>query len=128
MRFATLALLTAISLPATAQMLPSGTWTGTWLGGRSRHEMIAEIERCATGFRVTLDADGRTATTETATWTDGRLSFTTDRARLPGMIVPRALVCTLDRVDGGGLAGTCAAGRSRYRVALAPPTDGAFGC
>ena len=98
------------------------------MDGRRRHAMTAGIERCATGFRVTFDTEGRTATTETATWTDGRLSFTTNRTRMPGMILPRALVCTLDRVDSGGLSGTCAAGRSGYRVALTPPADGAFGC
>lgn len=128
MRFAPLALLVALALPASAQMLPSGTWTGTWTDSQARHELTADIERCSTGFRVGLAADGRTASTETATWTEGQLRFTTRRARMPGMIVPRALACTLGRTDGGGLAGACVAGRSRYRVALAPPADGAFGC
>ena len=128
MRFASLFAFLVLAPCASAQMLPSGTWTGTWTEGATSHAATADIERCATGFRIHLAADGHTAETETATWESGRLRFTTDRARLPGMVIPRALTCTLSSVDGGGLAGSCTAGRSRYRVALTPPASGAFGC
>lgn len=128
MRFATILALLAFAPAASSQVLPSGTWTGTWTAGTTSHAATADIERCATGFRIHLTADGHTAETETATWENGQLRFTTDRTRLPGMVIPRALTCALASVDGGGLAGSCTAGRSRYRVALAPPADGTFGC
>ncbi len=128
MRFASLIAFMALSGTASAQMLPSGTWTGTWGEGRAARPATAEIERCETGFRVVLTSGGRTARTETATWQRGQLRFTTDRARLPGMTASRALTCSLTAGTDGRLSGTCTAGRSRYRVALAPPATGAFGC
>lgn len=128
MRF--LLLLAALAVPsaASAQMLPAGTWTGTWSEGRAARAATAEIERCETGFRVVLTSGGRTARTETATWQRGRLRFTTDRARLPGMTLPRALTCDLTAASDGRLSGACTAGRARYVLTLSPPADGAFGC
>jgi|GEM_PF-5665030 len=128
MRFILFLALIAGSTAANAQMLPSGTWTGTWGEGRAARPATAEIERCDTGFRVVLTTGGRTARTETATWQRGRLRFTTDRARLPGMSAARALACDLTAAADGRLAGTCTAGSSRHRIALAPPASGAFGC
>lgn len=128
MRFLVLLAAMAVSGAASAQMLPAGTWTGTWTEGRNARPATAEIERCETGFRVVLTAGGRTARTETATWQRGRLRFTTDRARLPGMTLARALTCDLTAASDGRLSGVCTAGRARYPLALSPPADGAFGC
>lgn len=128
MRFTFLAAALAIAPAASAQMLPSGTWTGETRVGSRTFTTTAEIERCATGFTVDLSVGGRLARTETATWQSGRLRFTTDRARLPGMASARPLACDLAAGEGGRLAGTCTAGRASYRVALSPPASGTFGC
>lgn len=114
--------------PAAAQMLPAGTWTGTWTAGSRAHEATALIERCETGVRVVLGSGTRQARTETATWTGGRLRFTTDRARMPGMPVAREMTCELARGSNGRLAGACRHGLRSYRLVLAPPANGAFGC
>lgn len=128
MRVLLLSLLVAAAPSVAAQMLPSGTWTGTWTAGARALPATAEIERCETGFRVHLAVGARDAHTETATWAGGRLQFTTDRARLPGMSMPRALTCTLAHGEGGRLAGVCRNGRRTYRLTLAPPASGTFGC
>ena len=127
-RLAVLVLL-ALAVPAaSAQMLPSGTWTGETVHDGERQRVEAEIERCATGFKVALTVDGRTAETETATWTEGRLQFRLPRLRMPGTLLPRPLACKLQAQDDGTLGGTCTAGRTAYRLQLTPPADAAFGC
>ena len=127
-----LALALLLAGPASAQMLPSGTWTGTLERGRESHPAQAEIERCAAGFTVALDAAGRHAeVTEdgAARWERGRLRFETSRARWPGTLLPRPLACDLGQDDEtGALEGVCRAGRTVYRLRLAPPADGSFGC
>lgn len=126
---ALLVTLTALIVPnAWAQMLPAGTWTGTVVSGARAHEATVALERCEAGFTVDLSVAGRTAHADVATWQGGHLRFTTDRVRMPGALVARALTCDLSRGDGGHLAGTCTAGRTAYRVALQPPASGAFGC
>lgn len=127
-RFLLLAALSILAMPASAQLLPSGTWAGTWSSGRTAQPASAEIERCATGIRVALVAGGRTAHTETGTWSQRRLRFTTDRVRMPGMAAARPLACDLAMGADGRLSGMCIAGRARYPVTLAPPAAGAFGC
>lgn len=127
MRLLLFALL-ALAAPASAQMLPSGTWTGTLARDDDRLGVEAEIERCATGFKVALDVEGRTAETETAQWDAGRLRFEVPGLRLPGTLLSRALTCDL-RADGDGvLAGACTTGRRRYTLRLDPPAEAAFGC
>ncbi len=123
-----LALVWALAPTAEAQMLPSGTWTGEIVRDGDRQPAEAEIERCATGFRVALTVGGRTAETETAAWADGRLRFRLPRLRMPGALLPRALTCDLRARDDGSLAGACTSGRARYEVRLAPPAEAAFGC
>lgn len=124
-----LAALALLAAPASAQMLPSGTWTGTLAEADGEARPVeATIERCATGFRVVLDVGGRTAETETATWERGRLQFRLPRLRLPGAVLPRTLACDLRQRDDGELGGTCTAGRAAYRLRLAPPASGAVGC
>lgn len=113
---------------AAAQMLPAGTWTGEIVRGDEREPVEADIEQCATGFKVALALDDRAAETETATWDDGRLQFRLPRLRMPGALLPRTLACTLRQQDDGSLVGTCTSGRTPYRLRLAPPADGAFGC
>ena len=125
------ALLVLLAVPASAQMLPSGTWTGTLVDDGDRRVVTAEIERCTGGFEIALDVDGRTAevpASAPATWERGRLRFTTSRVRLPGALVPRALVCDLRADDEGALGGTCAVGRRTVRLELEPPADASFGC
>lgn len=124
------ALLAASAAPAaSAQMLPSGTWTGTLAAaGGTPQAVEAEIERCETGFSVDLSVAGRAARTETATWERGRLQFRLPALRLPDARAPRTLACALDQQDDGALAGVCRAGRTAYRLRLAPPADAAFGC
>lgn len=126
------AALFALAAPASAQMLPSGTWTGTLADADGQRQPAeAAIERCAGGFALALTVDGRTATvpeSAPATWERGRLRFTTSRVRLPGTVVPRPLVCDLRADDDGQLVGTCTSGRRRVRLALAPPSDAAIGC
>lgn len=125
----TAALAALAAAPAQAQMLPSGTWTGTLADADgSRQPVEATIERCATGLRVSLLAGGRTAETETGAWERGRLRFRLDRVRVPGARDSRPLACTLEQQDDGALAGVCRSGRSEYRLRLAPPADAAFGC
>lgn len=128
MRFVLLAACLLAAPAAWAQMLPAGTWTGTVATGGRTHDATVELERCAAGFTVDLTTDGRTARADLATWERGHLRFTTDRVRMPGAVVPRALVCDLTAGEGGRLGGTCTAGRSTYRVTLQPPAGGAFGC
>ncbi|WP_420455528.1 hypothetical protein [Rubrivirga sp.] len=127
-----LVLLVALAPVAGAQMLPSGTWTGTLTDADGdRHAIEAEIERCASGFTVDVTVDGRTATVSEdapAIWERGRLRFTTSRVRLPGALLPRALACDLSADAEGALRGTCAVGRGRVRMELVPPADAAFGC
>ncbi len=127
-----LVLLLALAAPPEAQMLPSGTWTGVLTDeGGDRHAVEAAVERCADGFKLDLAVAGRTAQvpeSAPATWRRGRLAFTTSRLRLPGTLVPRPLACDLRAGDDGQLAGTCTSGSRRVRLALAPPTDAAFGC
>lgn len=123
-----LLLLILVAPSAAAQMLPSGTWTGELVRDGEREAVEAEIERCATGFRVVLALDGRTAETETATWGDGRLRFELPRLRVPGTLLPRTLACTLRQQDDGDLGGSCTSGRATYRLRLTPPADAALGC
>lgn len=129
-----LLLLGAVALApsAGAQMLPSGTWTGTLTDADGdAHAVEAEIARCTGGFTLDLSVDGRTAHVPEdapATWARGRLRFTTDRFRLPGTLLPRALSCDLEADDAGALRGVCAAGRDRLRLRLDPPADGQIGC
>ena len=131
MRWLPFALL-LLAAPASAQMLPSGTWTGTFERGGEAFPAQAEIERCAAGFTIALDAAGRQAeVTEdgAAQWERGRLRFETSRARWPGTLLPRALACALEQdPDTGALAGTCRAGRAAYRLRLEPPADAVLGC
>ena len=127
-----LVLLLLTAAPASAQMLPSGAWSGTLTGADGEaHRAQAVIERCATGFTLALTVDGRTATvpeTAPATWRRGQLRFTTSRLRLPGTLVPRPLACRLEADDEGGLSGVCTSGVRRVRLRLAPPADGVLGC
>lgn len=124
--------LLLIAAPASAQMLPSGTYAGELVDGDGdRHAVSAEIERCAGGFTLALDVAGRAAEVPDdapATWERGRLRFTTSRVRLPGRILPRPLVCDLRADEMGVLDGTCAVGGDEVRLSLAPPADGSFGC
>ena len=126
-RFLPLALL-ILAPTVAAQMLPSGTWTGEVERGGDRQPVEVEIEQCATGFKVALTVDGRSAETETGAWRDRRLRFELPRLRMPGTLLPRALACTLQQRDDGSLDGTCTAGRATYRMRLVPPADAAFGC
>ena len=117
---------------ASAQMLPSGTWTGTLTDADGdAHAVQAELERCATGFTLAMTVDGRTATVPAeapATWARGRLRFVTSRLRLPGTLLPRTLACDLSADESGTLRGACEVGRGQVRLQLEPPADGAFGC
>ena len=117
---------------ALAQMLPSGTWTGTLADADGAiHAVSVDLERCAAGFTLALTVDGRTAEVpedRPATWNDGRLRFTTSRIRLPGTLLPRTLACDLASADDGALRGLCASGRDQLRLRLDPPADAAFGC
>ena len=125
-------LVAVLAAPASAQMLPSGTWTGALVeADGDRQPVQATIERCADGFKMTLAVDGRTAEvpeSAPATWRRGRLQFTTTRLRLPGTLLPRPLVCDLRADDDGQLGGVCTSGRSRVRLELAPPAGGVIGC
>lgn len=123
-----LLLLVFAATPARAQMLTSGTWTGQFGAGRAARPATALIERCATGFRVDLTAGGRTATTETATYSRGRLAFEMPRFRLAGSRTARPLACTLMMDRGGHLVGACTSGRATVPLRLAPPADGSLGC
>ncbi len=128
-----LLLLLALAVaPASAQMLPSGTWTGEVVrAGGDRQPVSAELERCAGGFTLALDIGGRTTEVPEdapATWRRGTLAFETGRVRLSGGLWPRPLVCTLAADDEGALAGTCQWGGERVRLRLSPPADASFGC
>lgn len=131
-RVLSLLALCALAPSAGAQMLPSGTWTGTLTDGDGdAHAIEAEIERCTAGFTLALTVDGRSAEVpedDPATWDEGRLRFTTSRIRLPGAFLPRTLTCDLEADANGVLRGLCSVGRDRLRLQLAPPADGAFGC
>ena len=131
-RFRVLATALLLAGPASAQMLPAGTWTGALGRGGESHPAQAEIEQCVAGFTVALDVDGRRAeVTEdgAARWARGRLRFETSRARWPGTLLPRALACDLAQdPETGALDGVCRAGRTAYRLRLDPPADAAFGC
>ncbi|WP_412061985.1 hypothetical protein [Rubrivirga sp. IMCC45206] len=127
-----LLLLVALAAPASAQMLPSGTWTGELVRADGDREPVeVALERCAGGFTLAIDVGGREALVPEdapATWRRGTLAFETGRVRLPGALLPRALVCTLAAGDDGALAGTCWWGGERVRLRLAPPADASFGC
>ena len=123
-----LGVLVLLAAPAQAQLLASGTWTGTLTAGRASAPASAAIERCATGFSVALTTAGRTVRTETATYSRGRLAFELPGYRSSRRATPRTLRCDLALAADGTLGGTCTAGRSAARLALAPPADGAFGC
>lgn len=127
MRIALLIALFAV-VPARAQMLTSGTWTGTLGAGRAARPATALIERCATGFKVDLTSGGRTARTETATYSRGRLAFEMLRFRLPGSRTARPLACTLTMDRVGQFAGACTSGRSTVPLRLAPPAAGSLTC
>ncbi|MEM0963927.1 MAG: hypothetical protein AAGK21_15475 [Bacteroidota bacterium] len=133
MRLAPLAaLLVLLAAPASAQMMPSGTWTGTLTNADGdRQPVEAAMERCAGGFTLELDLGPRTARVPEnapATWANGRLQFTTSRVRMPGTLIPRRLACDLRAGDTGMLSGTCTSGSERYQLALSPPADASFGC
>ena len=121
-----------LAAPASAQMLASGTWTGTFERGDDVYPAQAEIGQCLAGFTVALDAADRQAeVTEDrpAQWEGGRLRFETSRARWPGTLLPRPLACDLEQdAETGALAGVCRAGRTAYRLRLNPPATAAFGC
>lgn len=125
-------LLLVLAPAAAAQMLPSGVWTGTLTDADGdTHAVETDIQRCATGFTMSIDVAGRTAEvpeSAPATWERGRLRFTTSRLRLPGTFLPRALACDLQADANGALRGTCTSGGDRVRLQLSPPADGAFGC
>ncbi|WP_412069978.1 hypothetical protein [Rubrivirga sp. IMCC43871] len=125
-------LLVALAAPASAQMLPSGTWTGEMVrADGDRQPVEAALERCTGGFTLVIDIAGRTAEVPPdapATWRRGTLAFETGRVRLPGGVWPRPLACVLTADDDGALAGTCQWGGERVRLRLAPPADAAFGC
>ena len=115
--------------PAAAQMLPSGTWTGTLVGADGgRQPAEATIERCATGLKVALTLAGRTVETESGVWVRGRLRFRLAEVRVPGVRGRQPLACTLEQQDSGTLSGACRLGRAAYRLDLAPPAQAAFGC
>lgn len=124
--------LLALAAPASAQMLPSGTWAGVLTSpDGDRQPVEAAIERCAGGFTVALQVDGRTARVPEdapAVWRRGRLQFTTTRLRLPGTVVPRPLVCDLAADDQGRLGGVCTSGRRQVRLQIAPPADATAAC
>ena len=125
--------LLALAAPAAAaQMLPSGAWTGALTGpDGDRQPAEVTVERCAGGFTLALQVDGRTAhvpESEPAVWRGGRLRFTTTRLRLPGTLLPRPLACDLGADDEGRLVGVCTSGPRRVRLELAPPPDAAVGC
>ena len=130
LRFLPLVLL--LAGPAAAQMVPSGTWTGTLTHDGEAYAAQAEIGQCTGGFTVDLDVDGRTAeVTEdgAARWEGGRLRFETSRARWPGTFLPRPLTCALAAdIQTGALSGACTAGRTRYQLRLEPPADATIGC
>ena len=128
MRLVFLLALLVAAAPAQAQMLTSGTWTGTLGAGRAARPATALIERCATGFRVDLTAAGRTASTETATYSRGHLMFEMPRFRLPGSRTAQPLACMLTMDRAGQFAGSCTSGRSRVPLRLAPPADGSLSC
>ena len=123
-----LSALVLAAAPAQAQLLVSGTWTGTLADGHASTPASAAIERCATGFSVALTTAGRTVRTETATYNQRRLTFELPGYRSSRRAAPRTLRCSLAMASDGTLAGTCTAGRSAARLTLAPPADGGLGC
>ena len=127
MRLVLLALLLAAA-PAQAQMLASGTWTGTLGTGRAARPATAAIERCATGFKIDLVSAGHSGHTETATYSRGRLAFELARFRLPGARAARPLTCTLQMDAFGVFAGSCTSGRTRVPLRLEAPANGSMSC
>ncbi len=127
MRLALLVLLLAAA-PAQAQMLASGTWTGTLGEGRAARPATAAIERCVTGFKIDLVAGGHSGRTETATYSRGRLTFDLARFRLPGARAARPLACALQMNALGAFVGACTSGRTRVPLRLSPPADGSMSC
>lgn len=127
MRLLILALF-LVAAPAQAQMLTSGTWTGTLGDGRTSRPATALIERCATGFEVALTTNGRTVRTETATYSRGHLEFSLPGYRSTRRAAPRTLTCSLQMARDGTMAGACTAGRAHGQLTLAPPADGQIGC
>ena len=129
-RLLVVALAALSAAPASAQMLPSGTWTGTLTGADGdRQPVEADVARCAGGFA--LRVDGRTADvpdSRPAVWQRGRLRFATTRLRLPGSLLPRPLVCDLRADEDGRLGGVCTSGRRPFRLEIAPPPDAAAAC
>lgn len=132
LRLAWILLLSLAAPVASAQMLPSGTWTGTLADDDgNRQPAEAEVERCAGGFTLALRVGGRAAHVpegKPAVWRGGRLRFETTRLRLPGTLLPRPLICDLAAGDDGRLGGVCTSGARRVRLELAPPPDAAVGC
>lgn len=121
--------LAAASVPASAQMLPSGTWAGTLSTTREQSVPVrAELERCEGGFTLALVSGRTRSDAGTATWDDGRLRFRAPAMRVPDRRTRTAIACDLRPQADGALAGTCTAGRTAYRLRLAPPAGGAFGC
>ncbi len=123
----TLALL-AVSAPAQAQLLTSGTWTGTLTDGRTPRPATAAIERCATGFSVALTSGGRTVRTETATYSRGQMTFELPGYRSSARATPRTLQCTTQIGRDGRMTGMCTGSRAPIRLVLAPPANGELGC
>ena len=127
MRLALL-LIAFAAAPAQAQLLASGTWTGTLTEGRVARPATAAIERCATGFSVDLTAGGRTVRTETAAYSRGRMTFELPGYRSSARSAPRTLRCTTQIEPDGRMTGMCTGGRQPIRLALAPPANGDLGC
>ncbi len=124
LRAAFLALLLAPI--ARAQMLPTGTWTGTLDVPRGASMPVAaDVERCAEGLTVALTLGTSAPVEAQEVRLDGdRLAF-----RFADPTTRRPLSCSLARRPDGHLAGTCAADRrTRRTLTLRPPAHGAFGC
>ena len=117
-----------LAVPARAQMLASGTWTGTVTEGRTSRPATAAIERCATGFSVVFTSGRQTLRTETATYSRGRMTFELPGYRTTARSPARTLRCTTTIGRDGRMAGTCAGGHQPVRLVLAPPTNGDLGC
>ena len=123
-----LILLVLAAAPAQAQMLESGTWTGTLGEGRAARPATASIERCATGFKIDLVSGGHSGHTETAAYSRGRLTFALARFRLPTARAARPLTCALQMSALGEFAGTCTSGSTRVPLRLSPPANGSLSC
>ncbi len=128
MRLALILALLAVAAPARAQMLASGTWTGTVVDGRTSRPATAAIERCATGFSVDFTSGGRTVRTETAAYSRGRMTFELPGYRSSARTAARTLRCVTTIGRDGRMTGTCSGGRQPIRLVLAPPANGDLGC